>query len=72
MGLPISRSIIEAHGGRLWATKNEVHGAVFQFVLPTFSTSNCPIGAASIFNRTWQNEASSYPSCFSPDTETSR
>jgi signal transduction histidine kinase len=35
MGLPISRSIIEAHGGRLWATKNEPHGAVFQFVLPT-------------------------------------
>jgi PAS domain S-box-containing protein len=35
MGLPISRSIIEAHGGRLWAAKNEPHGAVFQFVLPT-------------------------------------
>ena len=35
MGLPISRSIIEAHGGRLWAEKNEPHGAVFQFVLPT-------------------------------------
>ncbi len=35
MGLPISRSIIEAHGGRLWATNNEPHGAVFQFVLPT-------------------------------------
>ena len=34
MGLPISRSIIEAHGGRLWAEKNEPHGAVFQFVLP--------------------------------------
>jgi PAS domain S-box-containing protein len=35
MGLPISRSIIEAHGGRLWAEKNEPQGAVFQFVLPT-------------------------------------
>ena len=35
MGLPISRSIIEAHGGRLWVEKNEPHGAVFQFVLPT-------------------------------------
>ena len=34
MGLPISRSIIEAHGGRLWAENNEPHGAVFQFVLP--------------------------------------
>jgi C4-dicarboxylate-specific signal transduction histidine kinase len=35
MGLPISRSIIEAHGGRLWATANASHaGAVFQFTLP--------------------------------------
>jgi C4-dicarboxylate-specific signal transduction histidine kinase len=39
MGLPISRSIIEAHGGRLWAEKNEPQGAVFQFVLPTRSQS---------------------------------
>ena len=35
MGLPISRSIIEAHGGRLWAEKNEPRGAVFNFILPT-------------------------------------
>jgi PAS domain S-box-containing protein len=35
MGLAISRSIIEAHGGRLWATTNESGGAVFQFTLPT-------------------------------------
>jgi PAS domain S-box-containing protein len=34
MGLAISRSIIEAHGGRLWATANEGRGAVFQFTLP--------------------------------------
>ena len=34
MGLAISRSIIEAHGGRLWATANEGPGAVFQFTLP--------------------------------------
>jgi PAS domain S-box-containing protein len=34
MGLAISRSIIEAHGGRLWATKNAPQGAVFQFALP--------------------------------------
>ena len=35
MGLAISRTIIEAHGGRLWATANSPRGAVFQFTLPT-------------------------------------
>ena len=34
MGLAISRSIIQGHGGRLWATPNESRGAVFQFTLP--------------------------------------
>jgi PAS domain S-box-containing protein len=34
MGLPISRSIIESHGGRLWATPNIGPGSTFQFVLP--------------------------------------
>ena len=34
MGLSICRSIIAAHGGRLWAEANEPRGAVFQFTLP--------------------------------------
>ena len=35
MGLRISRSIIESHGGRLWATDNSPCGASFYFTLPT-------------------------------------
>ena len=34
MGLPICRSIIEAHGGRIWAENNESGGAAFHFMLP--------------------------------------
>ena len=34
MGLAISRSIIDAHGGRLWTEANDQHGATFQFTLP--------------------------------------
>jgi NO-binding membrane sensor protein with MHYT domain len=34
MGLSISRSIIRAHGGRLWASPNTDHGAAFQFTVP--------------------------------------
>jgi signal transduction histidine kinase len=34
MGLSICRSIINAHGGRLWAEANEPRGAAFQFTLP--------------------------------------
>ncbi|MEI9424157.1 PAS domain S-box protein [Mesorhizobium sp. Cs1299R1N1] len=34
MGLAICRSLVEAHGGRLWATANQPRGAVFQFTLP--------------------------------------
>jgi signal transduction histidine kinase len=35
MGLSICRSIVEAHGARLWATSYEPRGALFQFTIPT-------------------------------------
>ncbi|MEX2742672.1 PAS domain S-box protein [Rhizobium mongolense] len=42
MGLAICRSIIEAHGGRLWARTNEPWGAVFQFTLPSTPDESAP------------------------------
>ena len=40
MGLAISRTIVESHGGRLWAEPNSPNGAVFQFTLPTKNEEN--------------------------------
>ncbi len=37
MGLPICRSIIEAHGGQIWASANVSRGATFQFALPPWN-----------------------------------
>ncbi|MGO8701216.1 MAG: ATP-binding protein [Limisphaerales bacterium] len=34
MGLALSRSIVEAHGGKIWITPNDEGGAIFQFTLP--------------------------------------
>ena len=39
MGLPISRSLVEGHGGRLWATANSPHGTIFSFTLPVAAGS---------------------------------
>jgi len=35
MGLSICRAIVEAHGGKIWATQRAPHGAIFQITLPT-------------------------------------
>jgi PAS domain S-box-containing protein len=40
MGLPISRSIIESHGGRLWAVSNPGSGSIFHFTLPLERTAH--------------------------------
>lgn len=40
LGLSISRTIIEAHGGRLWASAHQGGGATFRFTIPTVATSH--------------------------------
>ena len=42
MGLAICRSIIEAHGGRIWAAAKEPQGTVFQFTLPPGRAETAP------------------------------
>ena len=44
IGLTVSRSIIEAHGGRLWAENNPDGGATFSVALPQSSVSRNPVG----------------------------
>jgi PAS domain S-box-containing protein len=41
MGLAISRSIVEAHGGHLWTSPNDDGGETFQFTLPTAASAEC-------------------------------
>jgi C4-dicarboxylate-specific signal transduction histidine kinase len=43
MGLSICRSIVEAHGGRLWASPGRPHGTDFQFIIPSANPSMKPV-----------------------------
>jgi signal transduction histidine kinase len=40
MGLAISRSIVEAHEGQIWATLNTPRGAIVQFIIPTVQSDD--------------------------------
>ena len=44
IGLAVSRSIVEAHGGRIWAENNPLGGATFSLALPLSSMSRNPVG----------------------------
>jgi PAS domain S-box-containing protein len=48
MGLSISRSILQAHGGRLWATANEGPGTSFHFTLPKYHAGAADAGVAGV------------------------
>src|SRR3954451_13979391 len=51
MGLSICRSIIEAHGGRLWVTANLPRGAIFHFSVPAHPDSASSQGAGTVTDR---------------------
>ena len=63
MGLSICRSIIDAHGGRLWAEANKPRGAVFQFTLP--SAENELMNSLQAARRTGEPHEDTACRCFS-------
>jgi signal transduction histidine kinase len=48
MGLSISRSILQAHGGRLWATSKDGLGTIFSFTLPRYHEEGPHAGVATV------------------------
>ena len=48
MGLSISRSILQNHGGRLWATANDGPGTIFHFSLPKYQEEGSHAGVAAV------------------------
>jgi signal transduction histidine kinase len=47
MGLSVSRTIVDAHGGRLWAENSASEGAVFHVTLPVLAVSQTDVGVST-------------------------
>ena len=62
MGLSISRSIIQGHGGQLWATPNPAYGTTFHFSVPVMATSAAVVEAAAPPERTRRADSEHAPS----------
>jgi hypothetical protein len=69
MGLAISRSIVEPHDGRLWATANDGRAATFHFTLPNQVSETLPSVQMKDFGTNERFETTDYRHAHNGNTE---